>query len=136
VDAVLERRLWEEWYASFDAGDYEACLERAEERHDALFESEEFYLLGSLRPGEPVDADMGTGHGDGDMDPAAYVYRFGSALRCAPPLASSAGSSNRASIASVWWRWLSYSATHINSVWTSSGSAPVGSGPSTTSPVW
>ena len=44
VDAVLERRLWEEWYASFDAGDYEACLERAEERHDALFESEEFHV--------------------------------------------------------------------------------------------
>jgi len=44
VDAVLERRLWEEWYASFDAGDYEMCLERAEERHDALFESEEFYV--------------------------------------------------------------------------------------------
>ncbi|MCG1004734.1 MULTISPECIES: BREX-5 system phosphatase PglZ [Halobacterium] len=42
VDAALERRLWEEWHASFDAGDYETCLERAEERHDALLGSEDF----------------------------------------------------------------------------------------------
>ena len=55
MDAVLERRLWEEWYASFDAGDYEACLERAEERHDALFESEEFHgtYRGAYGPESP-----------------------------------------------------------------------------------
>ncbi|AEM59072.1 alkaline phosphatase [Haloarcula hispanica N601] len=42
VDAALERRLWEEWHASFDAGDYETCLERAAERYDALLGSEDF----------------------------------------------------------------------------------------------
>ncbi|KZX50050.1 BREX-5 system phosphatase PglZ [Haloarcula sp. K1] len=42
VDAALERRLWEEWHASFDAGDYETCLGRAEERYDALLGSEDF----------------------------------------------------------------------------------------------
>jgi hypothetical protein len=42
VDGALERRLWEEWHASFDAGDYETCLERAEERHEALLGSEDF----------------------------------------------------------------------------------------------
>ena len=42
VDAALERCLWEEWHESFDAGDYETCLERAEERHDALLGSEDF----------------------------------------------------------------------------------------------
>jgi len=42
VDAALERRLWDEWHASFDAGDYEECLERAEERYDALLGSEDF----------------------------------------------------------------------------------------------
>ncbi|RKD87671.1 BREX-5 system phosphatase PglZ [Halopiger aswanensis] len=42
VDAALERRLWEEWHASFDAGDYVTCLERAEERYDALLGSEDF----------------------------------------------------------------------------------------------
>ncbi|EMA17926.1 BREX-5 system phosphatase PglZ [Haloarcula argentinensis] len=42
VDAALERRLWEAWHASFDAGDYEACLTRAEERYDALLGSEDF----------------------------------------------------------------------------------------------
>ncbi|WP_226042473.1 BREX-5 system phosphatase PglZ [Natrinema sp. DC36] len=42
VDDALERRLWEEWHASFEAGDYEVCLERAEERYDALLGSEDF----------------------------------------------------------------------------------------------
>jgi len=35
------------------------------------------YLSGSLRPGEPVDADMGTGHGDGGMDTAPVRVPFG-----------------------------------------------------------
>jgi len=42
VDGALERRLWEEWHASFDAGDYETCLQDAEERYDALLGSEDF----------------------------------------------------------------------------------------------
>ena len=41
VDAALERRLWETWHASFEAGDYETCLDRAETRHDALLGSED-----------------------------------------------------------------------------------------------
>jgi hypothetical protein len=36
VDAALERRLWEEWIASFDAGGYRHCLDRAEERYQEL----------------------------------------------------------------------------------------------------
>ncbi|UPM45336.1 BREX-5 system phosphatase PglZ [Halocatena salina] len=36
VDAALERRLWEEWHASFEAGEYEPCLDRADERCEAL----------------------------------------------------------------------------------------------------
>ncbi|MDB2242700.1 BREX-5 system phosphatase PglZ [Halorubrum ezzemoulense] len=40
VDAALEHRLWEAWHTAFDAGNYETCLERAEERHDALLGSE------------------------------------------------------------------------------------------------
>jgi len=47
VDAALERRLWEEWHASFDAGDYERCLDRAEERYEALLGSED--LRGNYR---------------------------------------------------------------------------------------
>ena len=54
VDGALERRLWEEWHASFDAGDYEECLERAEERHDALLGSEDF--RGTYRGGFGPDS--------------------------------------------------------------------------------
>ena len=43
VDATLERRLWNEWHASFDTGDYEECLDRAEERHEALLGSEDIH---------------------------------------------------------------------------------------------
>jgi len=55
VDGALERRLWEEWHASFDAGDYEECLERAEERHDALLGSEDFRgnFRGAFGPDSP-----------------------------------------------------------------------------------
>lgn len=42
VDAALEQRLWNEWHASFDAGDYEECLDRAEARYEALRGSEDF----------------------------------------------------------------------------------------------
>ena len=40
VDAALERRLWAAWHAAFEAGDYEDCLEWAEQRYDALLGSE------------------------------------------------------------------------------------------------
>ena len=43
VDATLERRLWAEWYVAFEAGDYEECLDRAEERYDALLGSEDIH---------------------------------------------------------------------------------------------
>jgi len=50
-----ERRLWEEWHASFDDGDYETCLERAEERYDALLGSEDFRgnYRGAFGPDSP-----------------------------------------------------------------------------------
>jgi hypothetical protein len=43
VDAALEHRLWEEWHTSFDAGDYETCLDRAKKRYDALLGSEDLH---------------------------------------------------------------------------------------------
>jgi hypothetical protein len=43
VDAALEHRLWEEWHASFEAGNYKECLERAEARFEALRGSEGFH---------------------------------------------------------------------------------------------
>ncbi|MFC6720713.1 BREX-5 system phosphatase PglZ [Halobacteriaceae bacterium SHR40] len=43
VDAALEHRLWEEWHASFEAGDYEECLNRAETRFEVLRGSEGFH---------------------------------------------------------------------------------------------
>jgi hypothetical protein len=54
VDAALERRLWEAWYDSFDAGNYEECLDRAEERYDALLGSKDF--RGSYRGGYGPDS--------------------------------------------------------------------------------
>jgi hypothetical protein len=55
VDAALERRLWDEWHASFDAGDYVECLNRAEERHDALLGSEDIHgnYRGAYGPDSP-----------------------------------------------------------------------------------
>ena len=43
VDAALECRLWNEWHASFDAGDYAECLDRAEERYESLLGSEDIH---------------------------------------------------------------------------------------------
>jgi hypothetical protein len=55
VDATLERRLWEEWHASFEAGDYEACLDRAEERYEALLGSKDIHgnYRGAYGPDSP-----------------------------------------------------------------------------------
>ena len=42
------------------------------------------YLSGSLRPGQPVDADMETGHGDGGMNPAPVHVPFGFSAQVCP----------------------------------------------------
>ncbi len=36
VDAALEHRLWEEWHASFEKGEYQQSLSRAQRRFEAL----------------------------------------------------------------------------------------------------
>ena len=36
VDAALECRLWEEWHADFEAGNYATCRDHATERHETL----------------------------------------------------------------------------------------------------
>ncbi len=36
VDASLEARLWEEWHADFEDGNYDTCLDRASARHETL----------------------------------------------------------------------------------------------------
>ncbi|WP_252697954.1 BREX-5 system phosphatase PglZ [Natronosalvus vescus] len=36
VDAALEHRLWNEWLASYEDGDYQQCLTNAEQRFEAL----------------------------------------------------------------------------------------------------
>jgi hypothetical protein len=43
VDAALEHRLWEAWHASFEAGKYDECLSRAEERFEALRGNEDIH---------------------------------------------------------------------------------------------
>ncbi|MFH5800953.1 BREX-5 system phosphatase PglZ [Haladaptatus sp. CMAA 1911] len=36
VDGALEQRLWETWMSTFDDGDYEICLDRAQKRCESL----------------------------------------------------------------------------------------------------
>lgn len=43
VDAALEHRLWETWHASYEAGDYEECLNWAEKRFETLRGSEGYH---------------------------------------------------------------------------------------------
>lgn len=42
VDAGLEHRLWDQWTDSLEAGEYQVCIERAEQRRDALRGSETY----------------------------------------------------------------------------------------------
>lgn len=55
VDGALERRLWTTWLETHDAGEYETCLDRAEERYEALRGSKGYHgeYRGAYGEGSP-----------------------------------------------------------------------------------